>query len=70
MSKVKDRIGRKKIEGRIIFFKNFILPCLHFLGVMPPLLLVELSELLTSSFDTISKLDEKRRQEEINKIRT
>ena len=55
---MKDRIGRKKIEGRIIFLKNFNLPCLHFLGVMPPLLLVELGELLTSSFGTISKLDE------------
>ena len=69
MSKVRDRIGRNKMEERIIFFKNFILPCLHFLGVMPPLLLVELGELLTSSFGTISKLDGKRRQEERKKIR-
>ena len=67
MSKVKDRIGRKKIERRIIFFKNFNLHCLHFLGVMPPLLLVGLGELSTSSFGSISNLDEERRQEERKK---
>ena len=67
MSKVKDRIGRNKIEGRIIFFKNFNLPCLHYLAVMPPLLLVGLGELSTSSFGSISNLDKERRQDEKKK---
>ena len=64
MSKVKDRIGRKKVEGRKLVFKNFHLPCLHCLGVMPPLLLVGLGEFSTSSFGSTSKLDEERRHEE------